>query len=991
MNVKAFWIGSLRVGLVSTASVAALGAAHAQASPATIVPVAAVTQSESSSGPSDQPAANSVADQAPAAAANESSDAGSNAPQDGDIIVTGSRLEVSGYRQPTPVTVLGAEKLTRDNRTELISALAELPAVGPTGGISNSANSASISNNIAGQQLINLRNLGTGRTLTLFDGVRVAGGDLSLMPTSLVQRVDVVTGGASAAWGSDAVSGVVNVILNKTFEGLLVNVQGESNWGGYSQKAKGEVSLGVDIGSRAHLIVSGAYLYSPDRVIPTDTSWYKAQNLVNNPAYTTTNGQPRLIHADNVGLSTATQGGLITSGPLRGTQFLANGVPASFDFGNVTGNLSNGGTLNISVDNGIAQNVTVPYKGGQFFGYLSYDLGGGIEASLEVNYLKSEVRTTSQGYVRNSVLVKNDNPYLDAVTLGRMDAAGITSFTLGTINSNNVNVTDGKSLWGLSVGNYNATSTRTINRQVLSLSGPLSFLGDWKWNANLQRSEQHQHIFIGNNPIVARYDLATDPVRVTAANVGTSGLAVGSIACRSTLANPTNGCRPLNVLGINVADPAAMVYIHGTDTTSGSFSDLYTKQWTASAAMRGEPFSTWAGPVAMALGADFRRDQVVQTADPLQVARAYAVSNRQPFNGSQESIEGFAEVNIPLIADGIVKSLDVNAAGRLIHYNTSGQVVTWKFGATSQLNDDLRLRGTISRDIRAPTPVSLFATGATINISIPDPFNNNTVVNAVQITSGNPNLDPEKADTITVGVVATPSWLPGFSASVDYYSIDINKAFYTPGFAEIIPRCVGGEQAFCSLLTRNAAGVLTAVNSSPNNAQSEAAAGFDIQVDYRLPLGAGRLDISAMANYVTKAETRNQGRTIDYLNSLNIEYNGINQFRSVVSATYSQPQFSATVQARVIGAGKLSTSFKPGDVDDNHVPAKAYFDLRASYYADQDKRFQIYASVDNVLGSKPPIIPNPPTYPNPTLFIPARTELYDFLGTVFRAGVRAKF
>lgn len=1000
MNTKRILSG-LRLGLVSTISWSALGAASAQTAPQAAVPatpVRGMPPSATAASPPDQRPVRNAADQNGPATTDQPPVAGQDATQAGDITVTASRLSLSSYQQPTPVTIVGAEKLERDNRTDLASVLVELPAVGPSQSANAGLGTQSISSSTAGLALINLRSLGVARTLTLFDGVRVApsaeggGVDLNLLPSSLVERIDVVTGGASAAWGSDAVSGVVNVILNKRFSGFAVNVEGATNGNGARQQAKGEISFGTDIGPRAHLIVSGAYLYSPDRVIPTDTSWYRSQNLVNNPAYTPTNGQPRLIHAERVGMANATQGGLITSGPLRGTQFLENGRPAPFDFGNVSGTLSNGGTFANPVSEGQAQNLTVPLRGGQLFGYLSYDFGGGIGASFELNYGNTKTSNTSAGYVRsNNVAIRIDNPYLDPSIVARMQAAGITSFNLSTTNSNNLNVTDGSSLSGSSVGNYNADVGRTLFRQVVSLHGPLSFLGDWTWNADIQHSEVHRHTFINNNPIVARYNLATDAVRVTAANVGASGLPIGQIVCRSSLAAPTNGCLPLNVLGVGVADPAAIRYIQGLNDGTGSFSDIYFKQWTASAAMNGQPFSTWAGPVAIAMGVDYRRDAIEQTADPLQYARAYALSNRQPLNAAQWSIEGFGEINIPLIAGGIVKSFDINAAARWTDYSTSGQVVTWKFGAVSQLNDDIRVRGTMSRDIRAPGLVALFEKGSSLNLVVPDPFNNNAPANVTQLTSGNPDLKPEVARTYTAGLVLTPSWLPGLSASVDYYSIKIKDAFVTPLADQAIRECVAGNQNFCDLLQRNAAGALTTVRVTAVNAALEETAGFDVQVDYRLRLGGGRLDISANGNYTTKHKINSLGAVVDLLNSLNRAVEGSNSVRATVSATYSQERFSATVQTRFIGAAKLNNQWGPLDVDDNHVPAVAYLDLRGSYYVGGNKKLQLYVAVDNLLDRAPPLTPNDPNTALAYFFVPTRTEIYDFLGRSFRVGFRARF
>lgn len=1002
MQMKRLCVAGLRAGLLSSASLLIVSTAFAQeapttpapAQPATVVaPADDATPPEATSPDQAGAAAAGTPAAAPAAqtAANED-------PSDvQEIVVTGTRLSVSGYQQPTPVTVVGAEKLERDAEMDLASVITDLPSVGPSQSTNSGLGTQSISSNTAGLALINLRSLGTARTLTLFNGVRVApsaengGVDLNLLPSTLVERIDVVTGGASAAWGSDAVSGVVNVILNKKFDGIAAHIEGATNQKGTRQQLKGELSFGTDVTERGHLILSGSYLYSPDRVIPSETDWYKSQGLVLNPAFTPTNSEPRLIHAERVGMANATQGGLITSGPLRGIQFVENGRPVPFDFGNVSGTLSNGGTFADPILQGQAQNLTIPLRSGQLFGHFSYDLGSDITASLEINYGKAKTRNSGPSFTRNNnVLIRADNPFLDAGLAAQMQARGIASFNLSTTNTNNVDIAGGDEPTALAVGNWNAEGERTLFRQVLSFEGPLKLFADWDWNVDFQHSKVHRYTYINGNPITARYNQAIDAVRVTPANVGTSGLPIGTIACRSSLTAP-NGCVPLNVLGINVADPAAIAYVQGRSDGTGSFSDLWFEQYTASAAMRGEPFSTWAGPVDVAFGVDYRDDSIRQTADPLQYARAYTISNRQKFDASQDSIEGFGEINVPLINEGFVDSFDLNAAVRWTNYSTSGEVVTWKVGAVSQLNEHIRVRATASRDIRAPTLVGLFEPGASQQQVVLDPVTN-TATSITTIIAGNPNLDPEVARTYTAGIVLTPQFLPGLSASVDYYKIRIKDAFVTPLADQVVRECRDGNPNFCALVQRDpSTNALTGLLVGPVNAAFEKTAGIDFQVDYRMPAFDGRLDFSVLGNLITELAIDALGTVRRPLNSLNRTLEGPNKFRSTISASYTGDRFSTGLQARVIGAGKLNTLAGPKDIDDNSVPAVAYLDARASYFLDADRKFQAYLAVDNLLGRKPPIIPNDPLGSFAYFFVPTRTELYDFLGRQFRVGLRAKF
>ena len=255
------------------------------------------------------------------------------------MVVSASRIAIQGYQAPTPVTVVGIAQLQRDANTDIGDAIRQLPSVGISDTPNNgSAPSHEASQGSGGVNTINLRNLGIMRTLVLFDGQRVVqsgplfgGTDLATIPAALVQRVDVVTGGASAAWGSDAVAGVVNLILNKTFTGFKADFEFGDNYNNKHRQFKAEGSWGGDFaGNRGHLIFSGTYVMAPDTIFYTDQNWFSnPQTLFPGPA-----GGPKYVHKGNYGSAQYTEGGLISSGPLKGIQFVGpKGTPAPFYFG----------------------------------------------------------------------------------------------------------------------------------------------------------------------------------------------------------------------------------------------------------------------------------------------------------------------------------------------------------------------------------------------------------------------------------------------------------------------------------------------------------------------------------------------------------------------------------------------------------------------------------------------------------------------------------
>jgi len=943
-----------------------------------------------------------------------------------EVIVSASRIQIQGYQAPTPVTVVGADQLARDAHTDIGDVIRQLPAFGTSSGPNNSASANFIVSSTPGIDVVNLRQLGVLRTLVLFDNQRVVassvsgGVDLSTMPSSLVQRIDVVTGGASAAWGSDAVAGVVNVVLNKNFDGFAANVEGSDSWKDDHRQYKGEVSYGTDFdGDRGHIILSASYLASPDTFFINQRSWFKNTRLVNNPLYNGgANGQPRLIHADNVGQSQATQGGLITgcatstinsSGQivatpsvacsLRGTQFVGqSATPTPFNFGNVSGAFSNGGSGETAQSD--LDHLTIPLHTTTLFSHTRYKITNDISASLELNYGKSFSKNNSYVYNRYGNLpIRSDNAFLPQSIKDQMAVLGVNTIYLGTNNMNNMG-TNGAHFTDNSLNNENqslgipvSTNRRQLFRGVFSLDGSIG--DNWSWNAYAQHGLARVRTVVTNNVIKTNYNNATDAVLVTASNVGTSGLPIGSIACRTTLTNPTNGCQPLNVFGINNASAAAINYTNGQARNGGNWAQSVLNEDVFAASASGtlpEEWSLGAGPVAVAFGAEYRQEGARVSADSTALAVGYSVGNFSAFSGHYSVAEGFGEVTVPILKDNIVQSLDFNTAGRITSYSTSGMVETWKLGATSQVNDDIRLRGTWSFDIRAPNLQELFASGFSIAGTFRDPYTHQSSVNGYSLQGGNPNLKPEQSTTISGGVVLTPHWVEGLSLSADWYSIELKKAIATISTDVITAQCEKGVQLFCNQVSyiTNSSGTYLQVATQPINANSQSVSGIDFQADYTTEFMSGALNLRAIGNYMDQQTQSAAGITLDYAGAIGSDSSprGIPKFRTTLSASYIEGPWQGTVQSRIIGSAKLNNSWGPLDVDNNSIPAVAYLDLRASYKWTDN--IQLYGAIDNVINTPPPI----PAASSAALNFydqSIRDDIYDAIGRSFRIGVRVKY
>lgn len=918
------------------------------------------------------------------------------------ITVTGSRIQVQGYQAPTPVTVLPLEALERDARPDIGDVLRQLPSFGSSTGPNNSVRSAFISDGSAGLNLVSLRNLGSRRTLVLFNGQRVVesnlavgGVDLSTIPSSLVSRIDVVTGGASAAWGSNAVAGVVNVIIDTELEGLRTNFQAGNTWNLDRQQYEVEASYGTGFANdRAHVIVSANASYSPETFFINQIKNNRYTRYLDNPAYTATNNQPRFIHVDYAGPVSATPGGIITGGPLRGTYFEGpSATPLQFNYGISNSTFTAGGTPNFGLSQSDFGAIANPYDSVTLFGYSSYEVTDNIKASVQLNYGRFHTLGNGWTAVHNgSLTISRDNPFIPESIVQRMDQLGITSFPFGTTLTGDMRGNGGAiSAQTNSVSMSVLDLTRQLYRGIASLDGTVALFDNmWTWNAYYQHGEARSYSNSLNNPQTQNIRNAVDAVRVTEANVGTSGLPIGSIACRSTLTNPSNGCVPLDVFGYGKDLSAAAAYVN-TEARAGR-NDMRDalKMDVAAVSASGElPFGLPAGNISAAAGAEYRSEKGQIWASASGIANLFYVGgNFKPFYGKFNTKEAFLEFNVPLIQDGIVQSLDFDVAGRYTDYSFSGVVGTYKVGALSQINDLLRLRGTFSHDIRAPGLFELFNKGQTIGNTVTDPRTGNPA-SVFQVTQGNINLKPEIGNTLTFGVIVTPvDFVPGLRLSVDWWRIEMKDVINTVNSNTTINQCIAGVQAYCNnLIYEGPNGALSRVLLQPVNAAAQLTTGFDFSADYTTPILSGDLNVGFLGTYVYDDILDNLGVRFDAVGGLggNARRTSIPKFKGTLSGTYSEDTWSITTQVRIIGSAVLNKEWTAKDIDNNIVPSIAYLDLRGS--VDVSDGIQLYGAMDNVLDRSPPIVTS--TTSN-SYYAPFLDTLHDVFGRVMRVGVRLR-
>lgn len=853
-----------------------------------------------------------------------------------EVVVTGSRIVRDGYDAPTPTTVLGVEEIAAAAPVNLADLLNQLPAVGA--GPNPTTEGGQISNGGTGINALNLRDLGTARTLVLFDGKRVPAAtltglvDINFLPDALIKRVDIVTGGASAAWGSDAVAGVVNFVLDKEFTGIKGAVQGGIS--NYSDAENYKLSLtgGSSFADgRGHVLASVQHTADAG-VDGYPRPWYTGAKLMNNPAYAAGNGEPFYLIMKNVGFTTAAPGAIVSAGPLRGLYFGPNGVPAQLNYGSIVSDpyMVGGDWEYTDFGNG-PQDLEPRISRQSFFGYASYDVSDSVRLYVQASLGRTttSMNSTAEFNIGNKT-IQRDNAFLPAEVVDSMTDLGLTSLRVGT--------------WNADYGGILTETTRKQQRYVVGANGDVNLFGSgWKWDAYFN----HNISNIWNSAfpsITARYNEAIDAVRAES----------GAIVCRSTLTDPNNGCVPYNILGTGVASEAAIDYVRGNTWLRSRL-----VQDVVAASLSGEPFATWAGPVSIALGAEHRREKISSTAEPLGSTNAYWAGNYKPLDGSYSVTEGFIEAAVPMVEN----MFDINLAARATDYSSSGYVTTWKAGFNFDPIEDIRIRFTTSRDIRAGNLSELYASGQTQTATVNDPFRNNESTSYFQITSGNPSLDPEKADTLSIGAVLRPRFLRGLSASVDYFDIKVKDAVASLAFATILNECYRGDQLLCDQIGRDSAGVLTEIRRTPLNFARQTVRGLDLELGYFTQLGNGEFRFRALATHYTKSEL-DDGLSLPN-SSLGELRGGIPDWKYRAQATYDQGPVSVSVVGRGVSDGvygvnyiectsgcPTSTADNP-TINTNHISGAFYVDLSATIKP--WKGGELVFAVDNVADRAPSV------------------------------------
>ena len=913
-----------------------------------------------------------------------------------DVVVTGSRIVRPELSASVPVAVISDTFIQEAGTGNIQDALAELPAVGQN--ISRTSTNFSTSGN--GQASVNLRNLGSSRTLVLVNGRRFVAGlpgtsivDLNTIPTDLIKRVDVVTGGASAVYGSEAIAGVVNFVLDDRFEGFRIRGQNTISDEGDAgrQYISGTIGQGFADG-KGHVTLYGQY----DRDAGL-RSRNRSFSAVDNPNRSSFNAQG-LFSPDG--------------------SFAPGGSTFTFDQLN---NLKQYQSANIDGYNRNADRyLGVPVE--RYMGTLlaDYELTDGVTAYVEGSYVKSKSRSSLEPQaVANTDLVDAagntyagipiTNPFIPTAIRNAMLAEGVTALPFrrrsnGIFDRSNRNDRD---TW----------------RVVAGLRG--AFGNGYSWDVYYTHGETKDHTesetLLGPNYINALNAVQTANGPQCSINVD---------------ANPNNNdanCVPINIFGFNTSDPRAARYVTG-DGLLYTY-DAKIKQDVVSASLTGDLFSLWGSPVKFAAGGEYRRESSVEDYDDA-TNRGLTLGNfLSDTRGKYNVKEGFVEVVAPIVEDRPgFHYLGVEGAVRYADYSTVGGVWSWKVGGEYAPLRDIRFRAIYSEATRAPNISELFAAQSETFIAVVDPCDqragggdgapiviprgqlpaaclanpaiaaaSNTaggfVYSTAQIQNtngflgGNPNLKEETAKTLTVGGVFTPTFIPGFSVTVDYYRIKVQDAIGIIGQQTPLDECLTGTGAdiFCSNIIRDATGRVTTVNALNLNTGAFKVEGIDTQVRYARKLGGNAsLDLTGYWTHLLAQEQTSfpGGPTQDEKGQLDCYNCGRlgTGFKDKVTA-------SATVKVSNYSIN-WRTNYYSSVVDD--LTATTPIRTGAFWYHDAqfrtslaDDKFALYLGMNNIFDKKPPVFGDTNLVTFPGAQTSANT--YDLYGRLFYVGFDAKF
>jgi len=913
------------------------------------------------------------------------------------IIVTGSRIARPDITASVPVAVVSQERIVQSGAANIQDVLADLPSVGQN--ISRSSSNFQTTGN--GVATVNLRNLDEVRTLVLVNGRRFVPGlpgestvDLNTIPTDLIKQVDVITGGASAVYGSEAIAGVVNFVLDDKFTGLRMRAQTTVSDEGDAPRQLVSLTGGLSFADGAgHIVVAGQY--DRDHGLRSRNRGFSA--------------------VDNPNRSSFAEQGLFSP---TGT-FGSGAATFTFDRGN---NLKNYQGANIDGYNRNADRfLGLPVERWLGTVLANYEFSPAVTVFGEFTYAKSKSRSslepqavayTDLTYADGSPYagIPITNPLIPAAIRNAMVAAGVTDLPF---RRRSVDIFDRSNV-----------NDRDTWRALGGLRGTLA--DRFKWEVYYSHGETKDYTASGTI-------LGPNYVNALNAVAGPNG----PVCAINADANPNNNdaaCVPINIFGFNTVTPAAAAYV----TNNGQLStyDAKATQDVLAGSLSGELFSIGgASPISFAVGAEYRREKSSEDFDEATNLGLTLGNLLTDTVGKYNVKEAFGEVVAPIVEDKpLLHYLGVEAAVRFADYSTVGSVLSWKVGGEWAPTPDVRLRGIYAEATRAPNIGELYDAQSETFPAVVDPCDQRGgegdnapiviaaanlpaackaipaiaqaanaggfVYSTAQIQTingflgGNTALREEKAKTLTLGAVLTPRFVPALSMTVDYYDIKVKNAIGIIGQQTSLDECYNGSglDLFCSNIVRNTQGYVTTVNALNLNTGSFHVRGIDVQLNYRRELAPETtLDLSVFWNRLLKQDQTSfpGGPVQKELRQLDCYECGRlgTGFRDKVNASVTLDWRNFKLNWRTTYMSSVADTID--DPDAIWTGAYWYHDAQLRIGVDSKRKYELYFGIDNIFDKKPPAYNDTNIVTYPGTLTAAKT--YDLFGRMFYAGVDIRF
>lgn len=954
-----------------------------------------------------------------------------------EVVVTGSRIQVPGLESASPITTVSADEIRLQQTSEVEQIIRFLPVAVP-------GDNPARNNGTAGVSTVNMRGLGVQRNLIMVDGKRVTpynvdgAVDVSVIPTAMLERVDVITGGASAVYGSDAISGAINFILKKNFEGVELDT-------GYSQTGEGDGKV-----YRAALTI-GANVADGRGNVALNLGYSKREAVL-------LGDRP----FGQVGVVTATGGGLGVTTPPSPTNCGGPGsVPTTFGGSTTTvptrvaiaggpalGQFRDDGTLgaNCSVFNFNPYNYyQTPSERYSATVTGNFEISDNVEAYARAMFTHTNViqQVAPSGVFGFSWFVPMMNPFLSSQAQTAIMAAANTGRIAGTVSTTGISnwrdlnsngVVDAADDLKLTIRRRTdelgprSTGYENTNYQMLfGLRGDNALgLDNWNWDASFQRGESTRTSTSAGYTNVANFENAVNAVNTTSCRTGGAA------------------CVPVDIFGAyGRMSAAAAAYVSATALSHSTYvQQIATASIGGPVEMIKSPWATI--PLAVNFGAEYREE--IGTFEPDECLKLAPTSclggaggNSLPIKGGYSVKEVFGEAILPILADQpFAQAFDLELGYRYSDYDPSGVNKTWKYGFNWTPVEGFRVRVMQQRAARAPNvgelaaplvtglrnanfdPCSIGNTApisATLRALCIGTGMTNAQVGTVQdLVSGQLSSfegtdltrlpKPETADTTTIGFVWQPSFLPALrspSISIDYYNIDIKDTIGIFAAQEVLDGCyVRGDAAQCANIVRvngDVASPASGVKLYTTNLKSAEASGVEMNAAFGLDLDTlgfdakwGSLAFQFSANYYLSAESQSSSATpvLDCLGVYGTSCGSpTHEFRFIqrTSWTVGDLQLSYLwrhVDEVSVEAVQVPTTFAPFQ----KIEAYDWLDLSASYAFNDTVK--VTASVQNVFEKEAPIVGNEAgtTSANSGNTFPGD---YDTLGRVFSVGVNLRF